>query len=293
MTPATQAQQAPMDMHLDHAGFIVENLDTTSRFMTRLGFTQTVRADHTRTNARGERESAGSSQHCIMLRRGYIELMQITDASKGHQLASAPTVRYGLHLLGLGTGDAGACRAARARNGVDVGEVLYWSRPVKEEGLQGVAQFAYFGSAWQAVDPGYVFWVEHRTPELLRSPALVTHANGAAGLVGLVYQGPRDLARAWAAQLQAAGLRLGQEDAGGVALSLPDFRVLVRFDDAMALVSPVALEMDFDDCSTLQGCCGELGIEHTRLPGGGLNLDLVAQTGLHWICRPAAATKAT
>ena len=292
MKPATWAPEV-IDVHFDHAGFIVEDLQATSHFMGQLGFTQTVRADHTRVNARGERESAGSSQHCIMLRQGYIELMQITDASRGHQLASAPGVRYGLHLLGLGTADADACHAACVRNGVEVGDVLHWTRPVKEDGLQGTAQFAYFGSAWQPEDPGYVFWVQHHTPELLRSPTLVTHANGATGLTGLVYRGPPNLARAWGAQLQAAGLRLERDNAEGLALSLPGLRVQVGFDEAAERVLPVALEMDFDDCAVLQARCAQLGVAFAPLPGGGLDLNLVAQTGLHWIGRAAAAAEAT
>lgn len=286
MKPPTPA---PMDVYFDHAGFIVEDLGAVSALMSLLGFTQTARADHTRTNAQGGRESAGSTQHCIMLRSGYIELMQITDPTRGHQLAAAPSVRHGLHLLGLGTRDAAACRAACVRNGVQVTEVLHWSRPVKEAGVQGTAQFAYFGSAWQATDPSYVFWVEHRTPELLRSPALVAHANGAAGVAGLVYSGPEPLARAWAAQLQAAGLRLERGDAEGVSLSLPDLQVSVRFDNATARVVPVALEMHFDGCSVLRSRSEALGIDVVELAGGGLDLNLVAQTGLRWICRPLDA----
>lgn len=288
MKPGGWSPEA-LDVHFDHGGFIVKDLEATSRFMSQLGFTQTVRADHTRVNASGERESAGSAQHCIMLRHGYIELMQITDASKGHQLAAAPGVRHGLHLLGLGTADAQACHAACARNGVEVGDVLHWTRPVKEDGLQGTAQFSYFGSAWQPEDPGYVFWVQHHTPQLLRSQALVTHSNRATGLAGLVYRGPPKLARAWGAQLQAAGLRLEREDDKGLALALPGLRVLVHFDDAAERVLPIALEMDFDNCGVLQARCEELGIVYALLPGGGLDLNLVAQTGLHWMARPAAA----
>lgn len=290
MTSSLTQQLSP-SVRFDHAGFIVENLDASSSLMGRLGFTQTLRADHTRTDAQGAKVSAGSSQRCIMLQRGYIELMQITDPTQGHQLALASTERYGLHLLGLGTEDAIACRAARVRSGVDVSDVLYWSRPIKEADLDGVAQFAYFGSAWQPQDPSYVFWVEHRTPELLRSPALVRHANGAIGLTGFVYRGPEHQARAWVAQLRAAGFGLDREDACSVTLALPDARVLVQFDPGAERVRPVAMELDFEGCTELQRRCVELGVAHTRLPGGGLQLDLVEQLGMHWICRQTAMTQ--
>ena len=77
--------QTSSPIFLDHVGFIVEDLPASRALFAGLGFTLTERADHTRTNAQGEKVSAGSSQHSIMLGTGYIELMQITDRQAGHQ----------------------------------------------------------------------------------------------------------------------------------------------------------------------------------------------------------------
>ena len=94
------------DVHLDHVGYIVRDLDASAELVRQLGFVLTARADHTRTDAQGRSVPAGSSQHSIMLHSGYVELMQITDPHAGHQLASAPLQRHGLHILAFGTGDA-------------------------------------------------------------------------------------------------------------------------------------------------------------------------------------------
>lgn len=271
------------DVCLDHAGFIVRDLDTSCELMRQLGFTLTQRADHTRTNEKGALVSAGSSQRSIMLGNGYIEVMQITDPSAGHQLATAPDARFGLHVLAFGTSDAQACHRVRVQNGVAVGPVLLWAREIQEEGLRGTAQFAYFGSAWTPLDPSYICWTEHRTPELLRSPALVRHDNGAIGLAALHYRGPRERAQAWIAQLLAAGARRVHENADSVELVLPNARLRIAFDDTQSQVLPSALVFDVSDGAWLRARCAQLGLPARDRADGSLDVDLSAQLGLHCI----------
>ena len=273
---------------LDHVGFIVRDLEATSALLAQLGFTQTQRADHTRTDEHGAAVSAGSSQRSIMLGGGYIELMQITDPAKGHQLASATSVRHGLHIVAFGTGDAQLCHAQCLRNGVAAGPVLYWSRAVNEVGATGVAQFAYFGTAWEPHDPSYLCWVEHRTPELLRPPQLLQHANGALALVGMHYRGPRRDALAWAERLQTAGGRRVGVDAQGVEMALPNAFIRLDFDAAARSLEPSVLVMEFSDSQGLRQRCTGMGIVHQRLDHGALELDLRAQLGMVWVCRIAA-----
>lgn len=279
----------PVAIHLDHVGFIVRDLDATCDFMARLGFAQTARADHTRTNESGELVSAGSAQRSIMLRSGYIEMMQITDPAAGHQLAAAPALRFGLHVLAFGTPDAEACHRVCEGRGVPAGPVLRWARPVNETGLLGLARFAYFGAAWEPWDPSYLCWVEHRTPELLRSPQLLRHDNGALGLAGIHYRGPHAAGEAWIARLSAAGVAVIAARADGVDLGLPNASIRVEFDERRTAVLPTALVLEFADCTWLRARCLELGLALRDMERGAFELDLVQQLGLHWICRPAAA----
>lgn len=284
----TQQEAVPAPVSLDHAGLIVGDLDASSALVERLGFTLTARAEHSRTNEQGELVSAGSSQRSLMLRSGYIELMQITDPGAGHQLASAPTVRHGLHIVAFGTTDVEACNAQCLHNGVDAGPVLHWARRVDEAGAHGVAQFAYFGSAgWKPQDPSYLCWVQHQTPELLRSPALLQHANGSHSLREIRFRGPRRLAWSWAQALQAGGPRWEAEDDRGVSLALSDARIRVDFDDSQPAVLPSALVFELPDCQSVRARCAQLGLGNVQRDDGALDVNLTREFGLHWLFRPA------
>ncbi len=274
-----------MNVSLDHVGFIVRDLEATGALIAQLGFRQTARADHTRTDAAGAQIPAGSAQRSVMLHEGYIEFMQFTDPQAGHPLAAAPSARYGMHILALGTADARACRQACLRNGVDAGPLLEWTRRVAEPDRTGVARFSYFGSAWRADDPSYLCWVEHGTPELLRSPQLLLHDNGALSLTGIDYSGPGAGARRWVAQLLAAGAGLVHESVGLVELSVPGGRIGVTINESATQVLPTAIELSFADCAGIAARCAALGLTIRELRGGALEIDLLAQLGIHWICR--------
>jgi len=281
---ATGAAAPLLDM--DHAGYIVPDLQAAGAFMAQLGFTLTARADHTRTDAQGALVSAGSAQHSLMLRRGYLELMEIFDPSAGHQLASAVNVRHGLHVVAFGNRDAEACHARCMADGVPVGPLLHWARPVQEPDIAGLAKFAYFGSDWQPEDPSYLCWVEHRTPELLRSERLLRHPNGALALEALHYSGPRALAHAWAWQLAAATGVAWDEGAG--TLALPGFRFHVAIDERAAQVRPQVLQLGFDGLEALREHCVAMALPVTQRADGLLDIDLRPQLGMHWRCRDAS-----
>ncbi len=287
MTMHPTPKAAP-PLNLDHCGYIVPDLGAANAFMAKLGFTQTVRADHTRTDARGELVSAGSAQHSIMLRQGYLELMEIYNPAAGHQLAAATTVRHGLHIVALGTSQAEATHAQCIADAVPVGPLLHWARPVHEPDLQGLAKFAYFGSDWQPTDPSYLCWTEHRTPELLRSERLLQHPNRAIGLEALHYAGPRGLAEAWARQLAAATGQAWQDTAPGRVLALQDFRFHLAIDDQARAVRPRTLQVGFDGLEALQRHCAALQLHVTPQKNGDLEIDLTPQLGMHWYCRNAA-----
>lgn len=270
-------------VNLDHVGFIVRDLSASAALVGQLGFVLTARADHIRTDAQGHSVPAGSAQHSIMLHSGYVELMQITDPAAGHQLASAPRQRHGLHVVALGTDDAVACHAGRVANGVPVGPVLNWSRQVLESDLHGTARFAYFGAAWTAQDPSYLCWVEHRTPQLLRNDRLLTHANGARLLLGIRYAGPRPAVQVWADQLVAAGAQLQRRTPDGLHLVLPNARIDILVDDQMAGVLPQTLEWGGADLHWLRAQCTRMGLYHQVHADGALAVDLTQELGLHWL----------
>lgn len=274
-------------IHLDHIGFIVRDLEQVATLISQLGFGQTRRADHTRTDASGAVVSAGSAQRSVMLHNGYIEFMQITDPLAGHQLTPALAVRHGLHVLALGSDDAVACRAALAGAGVAVGPLLRWSRQINEADCQGEARFCYFDSRWDAHDPSYICWVQHLTPELMRPPHLLQHNNQSLGLSALYYRGPQPLAEAWVAQLLASGAQQAPPRAGGVDVVYPNARISVEFDPGLQQVLPSAISLTLQDTTWLRTRCARLGLGLRELAGGAFALDLQEQLGIDWIFRPA------
>lgn len=275
---STSSASDPVD--LDHVGFIVPELAAARALFEGLGFTLTARADHTRRDAQGRVSPAGSAQHSVMFGTGYIELMQITDPLAGHQLTPAMHERFGLHVLALGTPDAVACNAMRQRAGLEVGAVMDWSRPVTTPERSGLARFLYFDTRWAVGDPSYVCWVHHATPELVRSPSLLRHANGATALRGLRYAGPRAALRAWGRRLVQAGAVAAAGFDGSGRLSLGESGIELVPDETMARVLPVGLTIAFPSLAPLQAAAQRLGLTAVAQGPDTLDIDLGPGFGL-------------
>lgn len=277
----------------DHIGLIVPDLARSRARFEAMGFRLSARADHTMTDAQGRTVSAGSSQHTLMLPEGYVELMQITDQRSPHPLAAAPTARFGLHVLALSVSNADSAHAgfsaASLQTGADpggrVGPLRHWARPVRETDREGLARFAFFDSPWTPDDPSYLCFVEHLTPELLRSPSDHTHPNGARSVREVCYVGPLDSVAAFARRLAAFGLPARPESGPstlsglrmmgampaaqtpGLGRALPALVVdmggtVLRLEtdaDAVAL-RPVAIELEISSIEILEGGCQSAGI---------------------------------
>lgn len=277
-----QKQDHPTQaIDLDHIGFIVPDLGAARDLFVDLGFVLTERADHTRSNAQGQTVSAGSSQHSIMFEVGYIELMQITDAQAGHQLTPATGERYGLHVLALGCADARAWHAQCLQNGLAVRAVMDWSRPVHTPERSGLARFAYFDAPWQPSDPSYVCWVQHVTPELVRSPSLLRHPNGARALRTLHYEGGANALAQWAAVLQGAGAKAakpGQD--GAMTLQLGPSAIALEPSQQRQRVLPSALTLAFSSLEEIERRADRLQLHRLHHSADRLSLDLRAACGL-------------
>ena len=262
------------DVFLDHIGFIVEDLEAARHLFAGLGFTLTPRADHTRRDAQGQVVPAGSSQHSAMFDTGYIELMQITDPRAGHPLTAAMRERFGLHVLALGTDDATNCHALRQDAGLPVGPVMDWSRPVSTSERQGLARFLFFDTPWTAGDASYVCWVQHATPELVRSPSLLNHANGVHALRGVHYAGPGRTLQAWAQRLQQAGA------VSGTRMNLGNSWIALTADESLSRVLPVAITLGLPDPHALASRAQGMGIPVVSADLDCIEIDLSGLAGL-------------
>lgn len=260
MTAATEIPQPA----LDHVGLIVPDLEAARALWSALGFTLTARAEHTRSGPDGRKVPAGSAQHSVMLQEGYIELMQITDVTAGHPLTPAMQQRFGLHILALATDDPHATHQALADRGCALSPVMDWSRAITEGPVQGLARFLFFDTPWQPTDASYLCWVRHMTPELVRPPAMLRHANGAQALRGLTYTGSAASCQHWRERLQ------------GLGVQPEDVQLHIQPDGSTDRVRPTALHLALADQASLNDLAARAracGLAPVRL-GAGLSVEL-------------------
>jgi len=172
------------ELSLDHVGIAVADLDAGEAQFQRLGFQLTPRGYHTLPPPApgAERPRTGTGNHCAMLRRGYLEIIGITDPAYQGRLR-ADLARYeGLHLAAFGTEDAPATARALRQAGLEAAEPRILERPIEEQGRAHLARFEIVDFPEKLLPEGHFFAIHHATPDLLWRPGLTTHPNGVTGL---------------------------------------------------------------------------------------------------------------
>ena len=164
-----------------------------------------------------------------------------------------------------------------------LGPLLDWSRAVKTPEQEGLARFCFFDAPWQASDPSYLCWVQHLTPELVRSPSLLLHANQARALLGVSYSGPRAGLQAWGQRLRSAGARPTPDGDGPGLYDLQGAALSLNEDDSSPSVRPSAMRIAFGSLLPLQQRAKALGLPCHALggPDAACRIDLRAASGLY------------
>ena len=129
---------------------------------------------------------SGTSNRCIMLREGYLELLAATDDTPlARQLAAALARHAGLHLVALATDDPDAAHAALGRGGFDPLAPVRLTRPVKTaDGAEREARFTVLRVPPDAMPEGRIQLLRHHTPELIWEERWLAHGNGIVSLAG-------------------------------------------------------------------------------------------------------------
>ncbi len=186
---------------IDHLVILVSDLDASAKGFAALGFTLSPRGTHS--------PHMGSANYTIILQDDYFELLGMIaetprNASKRKALAENGE---GLAAIADRIGDAHAARAALAELGIATSEVMDFSRPLPlPDGSTGTAAFAVTTFEPREVPVGEMFMCQHKTRDMVWRPELMTHANGAIALAGVVVASaaPEATARGFA-RLYAAG----------------------------------------------------------------------------------------
>ncbi|MCS6876721.1 MAG: VOC family protein [Geminicoccaceae bacterium] len=171
----------PIAGDLDHAVFLVRDLDEAERAAVRLGFRPTPRGEHS--------PAMGTANATIVFpdRRTYVELLGIVRPTSANSVQRARLERGGgLFGLAFKGRDARADAEELARLGVADGAAIDFSRPVALESGSREARFTVARARPEATPGAWCFVCQHHTPELVWREDFLEHPNGALALIEIV-----------------------------------------------------------------------------------------------------------
>src|SRR5688572_6297392 len=193
MDIATRQRPAPGDLCLDHVAHFVPDLAAAARLAESLGFAVTPESAH-----RAQGAPAGTSNRCIMLEQGYIEILAPTLDTPHAERVRSRMARYeGVHLACFGTPDAEAEHRRLGARGFDPEPLVSLERTLQDG---KTVRFRVVYVPPQTMPEGRIQFVEHLTPEVIWTPASLAHSNGVTALsaVYVVADEPADVAARWA-----------------------------------------------------------------------------------------------
>jgi len=162
---------------IDHVILAVADLERARIAWERLGFTLTPRGRHLQQ---------GTGNYCIMFARDYIELLSVVDRAQGAGALEA-FLRQGEGLRGLAfaarAGDDTA--AALTRRGLHPGAARDLARQLELPEGTVLPRFKLVSLPPEETPALSAFVCMHLTPELVRRPSWLRHANGVTGIAGI------------------------------------------------------------------------------------------------------------
>jgi len=159
---------------IDHTLVGVRDLEAARSAWDTLGFTCTPRGRHI---------GWGTGNYCIMLESGYIELLGVVDPSQFlNNLDGFLQRREGLMGLALGTDDPAQCAAALQASGIGFEGPKGLKRKLELPEGEVLPEFELLYLDRTATPGVSTFITHHLTPELIRRPEWLRHANRARRL---------------------------------------------------------------------------------------------------------------
>ena len=124
MNVADAQKPAPGELFVDHVGHFVVDLDAAARLLESLGLKVTATSVHQTPEG-----PAGTSNRCVMLEEGYLEILSPTHDTATANRMRALMARYdGVHLVCYGTPDAEAEQRRLAAHGFEPQPLVDLSR---------------------------------------------------------------------------------------------------------------------------------------------------------------------
>ena len=164
---------------IDHVLIAVRDLERARTGWNRLGFTLTPRGRHT---------GQGTANYCIMFEDDFVELLGIVDPSDNvEHLAAFLARREGARAIAFApAGSAEDTRLALLERGFHPSELRALGRQMELPEGSSIPRFSLMNLAGEETPglPGS-FVCAHLTPDLMRRPEWLIHANSANRLIGI------------------------------------------------------------------------------------------------------------
>jgi hypothetical protein len=158
MNVAERQRPPAGELYLDHLAHFVPNLDAAAAVWQQLGFVVTPISIH---NVSGK--PAGTSNRCVMLEDGYLELLAPTlDTPNASRVRDRMKLFVGVHLACFGTPDAAAEHRRLAEHGFEPDALVNLERTVEGGAL---ARFNVIYVPPGKMPEGRVQYVEQLAPE--------------------------------------------------------------------------------------------------------------------------------
>ena len=214
MTVAESQRPPPGELCLDHLGHFVPDLDAAAAVWEKLGFKVTPTSVHQVSG-----KPAGTSNRCVMLDEGYLELLAPTmDTPNAQRVRERMKLFVGVHLACFGTPDAAAEQRRLADHGFEPEPVVALQRKIDTGDSVGF-RVVYVPAG--KMPEGRVQYCEHLTPELVWREGFVNPFRLRA--VYVVADDPEETAARWG---RFGGLLPRPED-GFVRLDTARGRVVI------------------------------------------------------------------
>jgi len=173
---------------LDHVAHFVPHIDAASSALEKLGFTLTPFSAHShRSEPGGPLVPAGAGNRCVMLGRGYLEIVTPTgDTAHAGQLRAAIKRYAGAHLIAFGTAAPEADHARIRKSGFDPLPPVALQRQIGTESGEGTVRFTVVRVPPGTMPEGRIQFCQQHTPELIWQRRWLDHPNRAAALSGVI-----------------------------------------------------------------------------------------------------------
>ena len=183
-----------MELVLDHIGVGVRDLDRGREAYARLGFALTPRSVHRGSLTPGGPVVAwGSANHCAMFDEGYLEIIGPSPPDADGSIRDMVERYEGAHIVAIGCEDSQKIYEAFSVLGLPVQP----PRLLERDAPYGVAgdetRPASFRNAMfdpAVFDEGWMFYIQHLTPDVLWQPHQLAQPNGVVALREIYFCAP-------------------------------------------------------------------------------------------------------